>query len=75
MSQLRLKEQLRTSYFWPKIISKVNLNITGWKKKERFSEVLNFKEMTVKEFFYAEDQVFLEVQRESYFYFVRKLMY
>lgn len=24
------------------------------KKKERFSEVVNFKEMTVKEFFYAE---------------------
>ena len=29
------------------------------------SETVDFKEMTVKEFCYAEDQIFLEAQRES----------
>ena len=34
-------------------------------KKEKMSETVDFKEMTVKEFCYAEDQIFLEAQRES----------
>ena len=35
-------------------------------KKEKLLEAVNFKEMTAKEFCYAEDQIFLEAQRESY---------
>ena len=35
-------------------------------KKEKLLEAVDFKEMTVKEFCYAEDQIFLETQRESY---------
>ena len=35
-------------------------------KKEKLSEIVDFKKMTVKEQFYAEDQIFLEAQRESY---------
>ena len=35
-------------------------------KQEKLSETVDFKEMTVKEFCYAEDQIFLEVQRKSY---------
>ena len=35
-------------------------------KKEKLSKNVYFKKMTVKKFFYAEDQIFLEVQHESY---------
>ena len=35
-------------------------------KKEKLSETVDFKEMTVKEFCHVEDQIFLEAQRESY---------
>ena len=35
-------------------------------KKEKLSEIVDFKEITVKEYFYAEDQIFLDTQCESY---------
>ena len=35
-------------------------------KIEKLLEIVDFKEMTVKEFYYAEDQIFLENQRDSY---------
>ena len=35
-------------------------------KKKKLSETVDFNEMTVKEFCYAEDQIFLEAQRELY---------
>ena len=35
-------------------------------KKEKLSEIVDFKEMNVKEVIYAEDQIFLEAQRELY---------
>ena len=41
-------------------------------KKGKLSEIVDFKEMTVREFFFAENHVFLEAQRESYFYFVSR---
>ena len=34
-------------------------------KKEKLSEIVDFKEMTVKGHFYSGDQTFLEAQRES----------
>ena len=34
-------------------------------KKEKLSEIEDFKEMVVKGHFYFEDQIFLEAQRES----------
>ena len=38
-----------------------------WMNKiEKLLEIVDFKEMTVKEFYYAEDQIFLENQRDSY---------
>ena len=40
-------------------------------RREKFSEIVDFKEMNVKEVFSTEDWIFLEAQREL---FPRKLM-